>query len=60
MLRLTKIEDGEHWSSISDLMAGLMMIFLLIAIAYMHNIAQGQQKIKKDRCDLSRSTSRFI
>ena len=47
MLRLTKIEDGEHWSSISDLMAGLMMIFLLIAIAYMHNIAQGQQKIKK-------------
>ena len=47
MLSLTKIEDGEHWSSISDLMAGLMMIFLLIAIAYMHNIAQGQQKIKK-------------
>lgn len=47
MLRLTKSEDGEHWSSISDLMSGLMMIFLLIAIAYMHNIVQGQQKIKK-------------
>lgn len=47
MRHLTKSEDGEYWASISDLMSGLMMIFLLIAIAYMHNIAQGQQKIKK-------------
>lgn len=47
MFHLTKSEDGEYWSSISDLMSGLMMIFLLIAIAYMHNITQGQQKIKK-------------
>jgi len=47
MFRQLLTEDGDHWSSISDLMSGLMIIFLLIAIAYMHNIAQGQQKIKK-------------
>lgn len=47
MFRQLQTEDGDHWPSISDLMSGLMMIFLLIAIAYMHNIAQGQQKVKK-------------
>lgn len=39
--------DEEHWPSISDLMSGLMIIFLLIAIAYMRDIAEGQQRIKK-------------
>lgn len=30
-------ETEEHWVSISDVMAGLMVIFLLIAISYMVN-----------------------
>jgi outer membrane protein OmpA-like peptidoglycan-associated protein len=30
-------QDGEHWLSVSDLMAGLMMVFLFIAIVYMRN-----------------------
>lgn len=47
MFRFVKPDDSEHWSSISDLMSGLMIIFLLIAIAYMHNITQSQQKIKR-------------
>lgn len=47
MFKLKKTEDGDHWPPISDLMSGLMIIFLLIAIAYMHNIAQSQQKIRK-------------
>ena len=31
-------ETEEHWVSISDVMAGLMVIFLFIAISYMKNI----------------------
>jgi outer membrane protein OmpA-like peptidoglycan-associated protein len=39
-LLLKKIErDGEsHWLSVSDLMSGLMMVFLFIAISYMYHI----------------------
>lgn len=40
-------DNEEHWPSISDLMSGLMIIFLLIAIAYMRDVAEGQQRIKK-------------
>lgn len=39
--------DSEHISSISDLMSGLMMVFLLIAISYMLNVSQSQQRIKQ-------------
>lgn len=30
-----KQENGEHWLTVSDLMAGLMMVFLFIAIVFM-------------------------
>ena len=33
-------ETEEHWVSISDVMAGLMVIFLFIAISYMVNANQ--------------------
>ena len=35
------------WISISDLMAGLMMIFLFIAISYMNNLQIRAKQIKK-------------
>ena len=35
-----RTESDEYWISISDLMAGLMAIFLFIAISYMLNIKQ--------------------
>jgi len=37
-------DQEEHWISVSDLMAGLMMIFLLIAIIYMIRV-----EVEKDR-----------
>jgi outer membrane protein OmpA-like peptidoglycan-associated protein len=47
MLGIGEQETEEHWVSISDVMAGLMVIFLFIAISYMVN-AQGQvEKITK-------------
>lgn len=39
-------DDGEHWLTVSDLMAGLMMVFLFIAIVFMRNISIERDKIK--------------
>ena len=39
-------ESEEHWVSISDVMAGLMVIFLFIAISYMVNINRTTAQIK--------------
>lgn len=40
-------QDSEHWVSMSDLMAGLMMVFLFISIAYMHYVRIEKEKIKE-------------
>ena len=38
--------DDEHWMSVSDLMAGLMVIFLFIAITYIRPIVEIQAQIR--------------
>ena len=43
----SKKDNGEHWISISDMMSGLMMVFLFISIAYMINVVTERNKIKK-------------
>jgi outer membrane protein OmpA-like peptidoglycan-associated protein len=40
-------EDGEHWLTVSDLMAGLMIVFLFIAIAFMRHISLKNEGIKE-------------
>lgn len=40
-------EEGSHWVAVSDLMAGLMMVFLLVAIAYMVILERETEKIKE-------------
>ncbi|MBF0202759.1 MAG: OmpA family protein [Desulfamplus sp.] len=42
-----KTETESEWVSISDLMSVLMMIFLFIAISYMHNVQRNQLNVKK-------------
>jgi len=42
-----KTEAESEWVSISDLMSVLMIIFLFIAVSYMHNVQQNQLNIKK-------------
>jgi len=37
---------GEHWFTISDLMAGLLMVFLFIAIVFMRHTMKETEKIK--------------
>ncbi|WP_226663258.1 flagellar motor protein MotB [Microbulbifer aggregans] len=39
--------EESHWLSVSDLMAGLMMVFLLIAIALMIEALKERDKIKE-------------
>ena len=38
--------DDDHWISVSDLMAGLMVIFLFIAITYIRPVVETQNKIR--------------
>ena len=40
-------QEESHWLSVSDLMAGLMMVFLFIAIALMRNAFIERDKIKQ-------------
>lgn len=40
-------QDSEHWVSMSDLMAGLMMVFLFISVAFMHYVRIERDKIKQ-------------
>jgi outer membrane protein OmpA-like peptidoglycan-associated protein len=40
-------QEESHWLSVSDLMAGLMMVFLFIAIALMRNAYEERKKIKE-------------
>jgi outer membrane protein OmpA-like peptidoglycan-associated protein len=39
--------EGSHWLSVSDLMAGLMMIFLFIAITYMRFVQIEKERIRR-------------
>lgn len=40
-------QEETHWLSVSDLMAGLMMVFLFISIALMRNAFMERDKIKQ-------------
>ena len=40
-------EKREHWLSVSDLMAGLMMVFLFVSIALMRDALIERDKIKE-------------
>ncbi|MBX2897898.1 MAG: hypothetical protein KF763_20820 [Cyclobacteriaceae bacterium] len=42
-----KSSTGSHWISIADMMSGLMMIFLFIAVSYMINVTREKDKIKE-------------
>jgi outer membrane protein OmpA-like peptidoglycan-associated protein len=43
----TAVAQEEHWIPLSDLMTGLMMFFLLLAITYMVKVEADAKKIKE-------------
>lgn len=44
-------DTGDHWASISDMMSGLMIIFLFIAVAYMSSVQEEKAKIENIAVD---------
>lgn len=44
--RRSSKDDAEHWLTVSDLMSGLMIVFLFIAIAFMRHVSIERDKIK--------------
>lgn len=40
-------EDSEHWIGISDMMSGLMMVFLFMAVAYMYYVQVERENVKE-------------
>ena len=45
--RSNATDNGEHWLSVSDLMSGLMMVFLFVSIALMRDAMIERDKIKE-------------
>jgi len=43
----SRSESEEYWISISDVMSGLMMIFMFIAISYMINVQKEKEQIEE-------------
>ena len=41
------IDRGDHWISISDMMSGLMIVFLFISVAFMIDVLRDRDKIKR-------------
>lgn len=39
-------EEEGHWISVSDLMSGLMMVFMLVAVVFMVSVEQERDKIR--------------
>ena len=50
--RTSSKQEGEQWMGVSDLMAGLMMVFLFIAISYMRNADLKQEEIQVKQKDI--------
>ncbi|ODC04200.1 cell envelope biogenesis protein OmpA [Terasakiispira papahanaumokuakeensis] len=40
-------EEGAHWISVSDLMAGLMMVFLLLAVVFMVIVQHQNERVRQ-------------
>jgi flagellar biosynthesis component FlhA len=40
------IEQEGHWVAVSDLMAGLMMIFMLISVVFMVDVETERNRIQ--------------
>lgn len=52
-------DDGEHWLTVSDLMSGLMVIFLFVAVTYLQPLASQAEKLRDSNSDLSAARERI-
>jgi chemotaxis protein MotB len=55
------MKDANSWlGSVSDMMSGLMMIFLLIAVAFMLEVQSDKLKVEKDRQAAEQRASAYL
>lgn len=52
-------EDNSHFISLSDMMTGLMVIFLFISVAYMIKVKEQNQEIQKRNEDVEQLTTAY-
>ena len=50
ILRRGRVEDGEHWAPVSDLMAALMLIFMFIAIVFIRDVVEAEA-VNQQKCN---------
>ena len=43
------MKKSNEWMSISDMMSGLMLIFLFVAVSFMLDVEKDKEKIKKTK-----------
>lgn len=46
------MREGSYWISISDMMAGLMMVFLLITVSYMYVSSEDKKRLQEQNAKL--------
>ncbi|MCY3551958.1 MAG: OmpA family protein [Candidatus Poribacteria bacterium] len=54
-----ELETEEHWVSISDLMAGLMVIFLFISISYMLDVKRETDDVNRRTEEIRKSKDEY-
>jgi outer membrane protein OmpA-like peptidoglycan-associated protein len=54
-----KHENGEYWLSISDMMSGLMFIFLLISVIYMREVTKERAELKQKSQNIKTISQEF-
>lgn len=42
-----EVEEEHHWLPVSDLMAGLMMVFMFVAVVFMRNASVEKERIRE-------------
>jgi outer membrane protein OmpA-like peptidoglycan-associated protein len=57
--RRKQADDGEQWISVSDLMSGLMIIFLFVAITYLQPLATKAVELERSNTGLATAQERI-
>jgi outer membrane protein OmpA-like peptidoglycan-associated protein len=53
------IENDDFWPSISDLMSGLMIIFMFIAISFMSQISREKEEYKDQKIEIEKLAEEY-
>lgn len=55
----SKGASEDHWIPLSDLMMGMMMVFLLVAVLFMNSLKEEQKKIEDDALNKNKLAQKY-